>query len=51
MLKKWICYNVLGENPNTIDAFGIVSGLGILLFLFSSWAFLFVFLPLYVWIM
>ena len=50
-MKKWICYNVLGENPNTIDTFGIVSGLGILAFLFGSWAFLFIFIPIYFWVL
>jgi hypothetical protein len=50
-MKKWICYNLLGENPEAIDTFGIVSGLGILALLFGSWTFLFVFLPLYIWIM
>ena len=47
-MKKWICYNLLGENPETIDTFGIVSGLCLLVLLFGSWAFLCVFLPLYV---
>lgn len=49
-MKNWICYNLFGEHPDDVDAFGMVSGLGILAFL-AFWAcYLFVYVPfLYFW--
>jgi hypothetical protein len=46
-MKRWICYNMLGENPETIDTFSMISGMMIVGFLCGCWAFFFVFLPLY----
>lgn len=46
-MKNWICYNLLGEHPDDMDTFGMVSGLGIQAFL-VFWAFyLFVYIPFF----
>lgn len=26
-MKQWICYNLFGEHPDSVDTFGMVSGL------------------------
>lgn len=41
-MKKWICYNLFGEHPDSVDAFGMVSGLVLLSFLLCCVFFLFV---------
>jgi hypothetical protein len=45
-MKSWICNNLFGQNPDSVDTFGMVSGLCLLSFLFGAWIFLFVFAPL-----
>lgn len=48
-MKNWICYNLLGENPDNVDTFGMISGLCLLSFLFGSCIILFVVAPFYIW--
>jgi hypothetical protein len=48
-MKKWICYNLFGEHPDDVDAFGMVSGLGILAFLVFWTSYLFIYIPLSFW--
>jgi len=46
-MKNWICYNLLGEHPDDVDAFGMILGLGIQAFL-VFWAFyLFIYIPFF----
>jgi hypothetical protein len=47
-MKSWICANLLGEHSDSIGYFGMVAGMGILGFLFASWAYLFVYIPFFV---
>ena len=49
-MKNWICYNLFGEHPDGVDAFGMVGGLGILACLVFWACYLFVYVPfLYFW--
>jgi hypothetical protein len=47
-MKNWICYNLLGEHPDSVDAFGMMSGLGIVGFLLGSWVYFFIYIPFFV---
>lgn len=47
-MKKWICYHLFGEKPESVDIFGMISGLTIVGFLFGCCFFLLVFIPVYV---
>jgi hypothetical protein len=44
-MKNWICHNLFGENPESVDAFGMTFGLSLLSLLVGSWIVLFVVCP------
>lgn len=44
-MKNWICDNLFGEHPDDVDAFGMISGLGILSFLFFWAGYFFIYVP------
>jgi len=46
-MKSWICHNLLGENPENINAFQMAGGLSILAFLVGSWIVLFIVAPIF----
>lgn len=46
-MKKWICYNLLGANPDDIDSFSLFSSLAIIGFMFGGWFTLFVCIPVW----
>lgn len=46
-MKKWLCYNLLGEKPEHVDIFQSMAGLGLISF-FIFWAsYLFIYLPFF----
>ena len=47
-MKNWICYNLFGEHPDSVDMFGMISGLSLLGFLVSCAVYLFVYIPFFV---
>lgn len=47
-MKNWICYNLFGENPDSVDMFGMISGLSLLGFLAGCAVYLFVYIPFFV---
>ena len=49
-MKNWICYNLFGEHPDSVDAFGMISGLVVLCIPAVSCVYFFVYIPfVYFW--
>lgn len=47
-MKNWICYNLFGEHPDDVDAYGMVLGLGIQGFLVFWAVYFFIYIPFFV---
>lgn len=44
-MNKWICHNILGQSDT--NTFGMISGLALVSFLFGSWIYVFIIIPLW----